>query len=42
VTGRLERRGKQILDGLKATRGNLKLKEEALFRTLWEEVMELS
>jgi len=34
VTGRRERRLKQILDVLKATRGNLKLKEVTLDRTL--------
>ena len=38
VTGRRERRRKQILDDLKGTKGNLKLKEETLDRTLWGNV----
>jgi hypothetical protein len=35
MTGRRGRRRKQLLDDLKETRGCLKLKEEALGRTLW-------
>jgi hypothetical protein len=35
VAGRRGRRRKQLLDDLKKTRGYLKLKEEALDRTLW-------
>jgi hypothetical protein len=35
VTGRRVRRRKQILDDLKETKGNWKLKEEALDRKLW-------
>jgi hypothetical protein len=35
VTGRQERRSKQILDDLQETRRCWKLKEEALDRTLW-------
>jgi hypothetical protein len=35
VTGIHGRRCKQLLDGLKETRGYWKLKEEALDRTLW-------
>jgi hypothetical protein len=35
VTGRRERRCKQLLDDLKETRGYCKLKEEALDHTLW-------
>ena len=35
VTGRRGSRSKQLLDGLKETRGYWKLKEEALDRTLW-------
>jgi hypothetical protein len=35
VTGRRERRRKQLLDGLEENRGCWKLKEEALDRTLW-------
>jgi len=38
VTGKRERRRKQILDGFKAKRGKLKLKEAALDRTLWGNV----
>ena len=38
MRGRGERRRKQILDDLKATRGNLKWKEEAIDRTLWGNV----
>jgi len=35
VTGRRRRRRKQLLDDLKETRGNFKMKEEALARTVW-------
>jgi hypothetical protein len=35
VTGRRGRRRKQLLDGLKEKRGYWKLKEAALYRTLW-------
>jgi hypothetical protein len=35
VTGRRERRGKQLLDDMKYRGGYCKLKEEALDRTLW-------
>jgi hypothetical protein len=35
MTGRRERRRKQIRDGLKEKRRHWKLKEEALDRTLW-------
>jgi hypothetical protein len=35
VTGRQERRPKQLLDDLRETRGFWKLKEEALDRTQW-------
>jgi hypothetical protein len=35
MTGRPGRRRKQLLDDLKEKRGNWKLKEEALDRTLW-------
>jgi len=35
VTGRREKRRKQLLDGLKETRGYWKLKEEAQDSTLW-------
>jgi endonuclease III-like uncharacterized protein len=35
VIGSRERRGKQLLDDLKDTRGYWKLKDEALDRTLW-------
>jgi hypothetical protein len=35
VTGRGERRRKQLLDDLKENRGCCKLKEEALDHTLW-------
>jgi hypothetical protein len=35
VTGRLERRRKQILGDVKEKRGYWKLKEEALYRTVW-------
>jgi hypothetical protein len=35
VTGRRERRRKQLLDDLKETRGYWKLKEGTLDRTLW-------
>jgi hypothetical protein len=35
VTGRRERKPKQLLDDLKEKRGYCKLKEEALDRTLW-------
>ena len=46
VTGRRERRFKQLLEDLKKTRGYWKLKEEALDRTLWRtglhEVVDLS
>jgi transcription initiation factor TFIIIB Brf1 subunit/transcription initiation factor TFIIB len=38
VTGRRERRLKQILVDLKSMTGKLKLKEEALDRTLWGKV----
>ena len=34
--GRRGRRRKQLLDGLKETRGHWKLKEEALDRTVWK------
>ena len=34
-TRRRERRRKQLLDDLNATRGYWKLKEEALYRTVW-------
>jgi len=34
VTGRRERRGKQLLDGLKKSRGYCTLKEEAIDRTV--------
>ena len=33
MTGRLERRRKQVLDDRKERRGHCKLKEEALWRT---------
>jgi hypothetical protein len=36
VTGRRERRDKQLLDGLKETGGYWKLKEEALALTAWK------
>jgi hypothetical protein len=35
VTGRRGRRRKQLLDELKEKRGYWKLKEEALYLTLW-------
>ena len=35
MTGRRERRRKQLLDDLKGTRGYGKLEEEALYRPLW-------
>jgi hypothetical protein len=35
VTGRRGRRRKQLLDGLKETRGYWKLKEDALHCTMW-------
>jgi hypothetical protein len=35
VTGRQERRRKQLLNDLNETRGYWKLKEESLDRTLW-------
>jgi len=35
VTGRQGKRSRQLLDGLKETRGYWKLKEEALDRPLW-------
>jgi hypothetical protein len=35
MTGRLGRRRKQLLDDLKEKRSYWKLKEEALYRTLW-------
>jgi hypothetical protein len=35
VTGRRERRGKQLLESLKENRGYWKLKEEVLALTLW-------
>ena len=35
MMGRRRRRRKQLLDDLKRTRGNWKLKEKALDRTLW-------
>jgi len=35
MTGRRERRCKQLLDGLKEKRGYCKLKEETLIRTIW-------
>ena len=35
VIGRRGRRRKQLLDDLKKTRGNWKLEEEAVARTLW-------
>ena len=35
MTGRRDRRRKQLLDDLTKTRGYRKLKEEALDRTLW-------
>jgi len=35
VTGRRDRRSKQLIDGLKGTRGYWKLKEETLARNLW-------
>jgi len=35
VTGRRGRRRKQLLDGLRGTRGYGKLEEKALYRTLW-------
>jgi hypothetical protein len=35
MTGRRGRRRKQLLDDLKEKKINLKLKEEALYRTLW-------
>jgi len=35
VTGRRGTKRKQLLDGLKETRGNWKLKEEELERTSW-------
>jgi len=35
MTGRRERRGKQLLDDLKDRRRYCKLKEEALDRALW-------
>jgi hypothetical protein len=35
ITGRRERRRKQLLDDLKEKRRYWKLKEEALDRTLW-------
>jgi hypothetical protein len=35
ITGRQERRRKQLLDNLKEKRRYWKLKEEALDRTLW-------
>ena len=35
VTGRQGRKGKQLLDDLKATRGYSKLKEKAVDRIMW-------
>ena len=35
MTGRRGRRGKRLLDDLKESRGYWKLKEEALYRTVW-------
>ena len=35
VTGRRDRRRKQLMDGLKENRGYWKLKEETLDRMLW-------
>jgi hypothetical protein len=35
VTGRGERRRKQLLDDFKEKRGYCKFKEEALYRTVW-------
>jgi len=35
VTGKRGRRCKQLLDDLKETRRNIKLKEEALYRSVW-------
>jgi hypothetical protein len=35
VTGRRERRRKRLLDNIKETRGYCKLKEKALYRTVW-------
>jgi len=35
VKGRRERRGKQLLDDIKETRGCCELKEEAIDRTVW-------
>jgi len=35
VTGRRDRRSKQLMDDLKETRGHWKMKEETLARNLW-------
>ena len=39
-TERRGRRRRQLLDGLKETRGYRKLKEEALHRTMWTIALE--
>ena len=36
VTGTLGRRRKQLLDNVKEARGYWKLKEKALYRTVWK------
>ena len=35
MTGRQVRKRKQLLDDLEESRGHCKLKEEALYRTVW-------